>query len=257
MAGDELLARRVVHRLPGMDRVTVRRDLVYAEPDLRFDLYVPDGLASNERRPAVVFVHGDGPPELLRDAKDWGQYESWGRLAAATGLVGVTFNHRSSEWLTKLEEAAGDVDALITHVRADASDLQIDPDHVGLWVCSMGPPMALRSLLRDRPEFLPEVLDADLMEFSPIHQLRTASGPLPPILVARAGREERPWLNPTIDAFVLEALRAGAELDLLNHSAGVHAFDILNDDDRSHDIIAHTLLFLRGHLISRWASPAG
>jgi len=40
------------------------------------------------------FVSGDAPWEILKDLKDWGVYVSYGQLAAATGFVGVTFNHR-------------------------------------------------------------------------------------------------------------------------------------------------------------------
>jgi acetyl esterase/lipase len=260
-----------------MDRVIVRKDLLYAEPGLAFDLYLPEGLAPTDRRPGVVFVHGDGPPALLANAKDWGQYTSWGRLAAAAGLIGVTFNHRSSVGQTKLEEAASDVEALIAHVRGEAPVLHLEPDRIGVWVCSMGPPVGLRTLLRDRPGFLrciavyygvmdlrplrrtipAEVPDEVLWEFSPLGQLVDGQGPLPPMLIARAGLEERPWLNPTIDAFVEQALRVGVELDLLNHPSGMHAFDVLNDDERSADIIVRTLRFLERHLLEDEAGSQG
>jgi hypothetical protein len=55
-------------------------------------------------------------------------------------------------------------------------------------------------------------------------------------------------LNATIDRFVHAALERGVALDLLNHPQGRHSFDILDDDDRSKQIIQDTLAFLRDHL---------
>lgn len=45
-----------------------------------------------------------------------------------------------------------------------------------------------------------------------------------------------------------ESLLGGAPLELLNHPKGRHAFDILDDDDRSREIIARTFDFLKTHL---------
>ena len=94
-----------------------------------------------------------------------------------------------------------------------------------------------------------EVSDQVLEAFSPLLQLADPVAALPPMLVARAGLEERPWLNGTTDAFVQAALAANVELDVLNHPAGRHAFDILDQDERTRDIVLRTLAFLRRHLI--------
>src|SRR5207244_12723022 len=111
-----LVSDAVVMALPGMDDVVVRPDIPYRrDPVLHCDLYLPprDG-----PHPCAVFVHGDGPPDALENAKDWGQYTSWGRLSAASGMAAVTFNHRSTEGRTNLDEAAPHVDALGDFCRA-------------------------------------------------------------------------------------------------------------------------------------------
>jgi hypothetical protein len=69
------------------------------------------------------------------------------------------------------------------------------------------------------------------------------------MLVARAG-QDHPFLNDALDRFVREALVQNAPLDLLNHREGRHAFDILDDDARSREIISRTLEFLQAHLES-------
>jgi hypothetical protein len=98
-----------------------------------------------------------------------------------------------------------------------------------------------------RDETPTEVTDGVLEEYSPLRRLWRSTRSLPPMLIARAGKEERPWLNPTIDRFVVDAIARGAEVDLLNHPRGRHAFDVLEDDPRSQDIIARTLDFLVRH----------
>jgi dienelactone hydrolase len=266
---DDFFAKRVVYQVADMDRVHVRRDLVYkTDPELRFDLYLPESAPPADRIPVVALVHGDASPEILANAKNWGVFESLGELIAANGLAAVAFNHRSTELRTKLREAAQDVDDLVAQVREQHEELHMDPERLGLWVFSMGPPVGLYTALRERPDFIrcivvyygimslkplreetpPEVPDEVLREFSPVDLLSASKRPLPPMLIARAGLEERPWLNPTIDRFVAEALRTNAEIDVLNHQSGRHAFEVVDDTERSRDILARTLQFVRRHL---------
>ena len=267
---DDFFAKRVVYRVAGMDRVHVHRDLVYkTDPEQRFDLYLPESASSEGRIPVVALVHGDSSPEILANAKNWGVFESLGELIAASGLAAVAFNYRSTELRTKLREAAQDVDDLLAHVRDRHGELQVDPERLALWVFSMGPPVGLYTALRERPGFIrcivvyygimsltplredtpPDVPDEDLREFSPAELLSQSTGPLTPMLIARAGLEERPWLNPTIDRFVADALRMNVDIDLLSHQSGHHAFEVVDDNDRSRDILARTVLFLQRHLL--------
>lgn len=58
---------------------------IYAEDETgqcRYDAYLPTA-PTPEAHPVVVYVHGDGPAEFLREPRLWGQYRSWGALAAA------------------------------------------------------------------------------------------------------------------------------------------------------------------------------
>jgi acetyl esterase/lipase len=262
---------QVVYALPEMDRVEVSRDLTYkqaAGTELRMDVYHPPHRRPDELRPAVVFVHGDGPPDALAGAKGWGQYVSWGQLAAASGLVAVTFDHRSTERLTRLADAAADVDDLFAHVREQGGALGIDRDALCLWTCSAGAPMALRSVLSAPQPWLrcvvalyalldlqhldqcqdlaPGITGENLREYSPIHYLSLGAGSIPPVFVARAGRDQ-PRFNDAIDRFVAEAVGRNLPLDLANHPAGRHAFDVRDDNARSRYIIRSTLAFMVAH----------
>jgi dienelactone hydrolase len=257
--GDDPRRKSVVLTVSGMDQVELRRDLEYrsvGDHRLQADVYLPAGLREDDRVPAVIFVHGDGPPDVLRGAKDWGQYTSWGRLAAACGLIGITFDHRSSEQRTKLADAAFDVVELVSFVRRGGARGHVDVDRLGVWVASAGPPTVLPWILRDRPPFIRCVAVLYGVMDTAAEALAKAELPIAPMLVARAGLDSEA-INDSIDTFVAAALARNVELDLLTHPTGRHAFDILDDDERSCEIVAMTLAFFRRHLLAgRGAVPS-
>jgi len=264
---EELIRMRVVYTVPGMEAVSVRRDLPYKTgdgtdgPPLCMDVYSPPG--APRARPAVILVHG-GPIPMI-GARRMGVFVSYGELLAASGFVGVAFDHRFLA-PDRLPDAAGDVADLVAHVRANAAALGVDPGRVALWAFSGGGPF-LAAALRERPAYVRAVVSyyavLDLAEpapgaesglgpgvrlaFSPVHALGEDARSAPPVLVARAGLDN-PWLNGGADRFVQAAMARGATLDLLNHPEGRHGFDILDDDARSKQIIRRTLEFLRDHL---------
>jgi acetyl esterase/lipase len=262
---EEIARMRIVHTVPGMDRVAVRKDRTYrtaAGVALKMDVYSPEAAAG--RTPAVVLVHG-GPIPAGTNIKEMGVFVSTGQLLGAHGFTAVAFNHR---WWgpRQLGDAADDVGALVARVREEAEDLGVDPDRLALWVYSGGGPLLSRWLaerpaflrcavayyaaldLQVQPEGVPDELgDETRREHSPLRHLAPGERPVPPLLIARAG-QDHPWLNGSIDRFVQEALRQNASFDLLNHARGRHGFDILDDDARSREILRRTVDFLRTHL---------
>lgn len=262
----ELVMMPVVYKVPGMERVSVRRDVVYksGDPRLKMDVYTPPGLGKSARRPAVLFIHGGTPPGT--SPKDWGVFASWGRLAAASGMVGVTFTHRLGFPRTLLTEGAADVSDAVAYVRANADALGVDRDRMCLVAFSAGGPM-LSPAMRDRPPYVrclvafyafmdvgqsephrqhetPEVVK----DLSPITHLANDAGRVAPLFIARAGLDEVPAMNDSIDRFVREAVSKNAALTLFNHPRGVHGFDNQTDDARSREIIRAALDFMKTHL---------
>src|SRR5579863_1306410 len=145
---NEMLKKRVVYEIPGMERTRRVENFVYKTVDgvdLMLDVYYPVDLRDGEQRPAMLFVHGLGPDELVRHIKDSGQYVSWGQLIAASGLIAVTFNHRSPDEHISLNDVAGDVDELVEYVREHAGELQIDKERLAIWSGSAGVPLGVRS----------------------------------------------------------------------------------------------------------------
>jgi acetyl esterase/lipase len=266
----ELFTAGIVFSVPGMDRVQVLRDRVYARPDgreLRADAYVPSGLAADARRPAVVFIHG-GPLPPGSDAaampqpKDRGNFRSNGELAAASGFVGVTFNHRLYS-LQAYDDSAADVKALIEHVRANAAELHVDPDRIAVWAYSGGGPL-LGFAYRDAPSWLKAVVSyyaiLDLPtdgtapgapdRLSPLKHLKASERPGPPTFIARAGNDS-PLINASVESFVAAALAKNLMLELFTLPEGNHGFDLnmgSNDTPRSREAIARTIEFLKARL---------
>jgi acetyl esterase/lipase len=268
---EEMTRLPIVYSIPGMDRTSVRRDVVYKtaggtrthdQTSLLMDVYSPGG-SEKTRLPAVVLIHG-GPVPNARP-KDWGVFMSYGRLLAASGFAAVTFNHGFSG-PERLLDAAADVDGAIAHVRANADGLGIDPDRIALWAFSGGGPF-LSAAMRDRPPFVralvafyaildlrakppgasAAVTDEMRRDFSPLVHLGAEGTGIAPIFIARAGLDH-PLLNGPLDRFVQEALARNLTLEVMNHATGRHGFDILDDDARSREIIARTLDFLKARL---------
>jgi acetyl esterase/lipase len=257
----------VVYSISGMDKVIVKSDLKYTpvnDPHLLMDVYIPPRFGKNERRPAVLFIHGSVPAGS--PAKDMGIYKSWGRLVAASGMVGVTFTHRLGYPKPFLSEAASDVNSAINYIRAKADSLNIDKDRLCLAAYSGGGPM-LSIAMRDKPEYVRclvafyAFLDIQQSElhrtheppeivrnFSPITYLANDAGKIAPMFIARAGLDEIPTMNDSIDRFIREAIFKNAAITVANHPQGVHGFDNQTDDDRSREIIRGVLAFMKIHL---------
>src|SRR5687768_16345768 len=126
----------IYYEPPGMEAAVVTRDVTYRTVSLNgrphafaLDVYRPPNLPGSSRLPALIFVHGGLTLQQPKTAKDWGIYQSWGRVAAASGLVGVTFNHRLTT-NDNVTDGADDLQALIATVRANAAPWNIDPDRV-------------------------------------------------------------------------------------------------------------------------------
>lgn len=271
--------KRIVYEIPGMRSVRVKKDLVYkraGNTDLQMDVYSPR--TSRGRLPAVIFVHGGRiPPNLLTTPKDWAVYVSFGELVAASGFVGVTFNHRFHTW-ESLADSQTDVMDAIKYVRDQAATLTVDPDRIVLWTVSAGG-IFLSRPLQERPPYLKSIIayysqmdlqterasapasvsDETLRDFSPVYQLEkiaererprvNSNSPpraslFPSMFIARAGLDDA-RLNDGLDRFVQLALKNNVSIEVLNHATGHHGFDIEDNNTRSREILKRTIAFLQ------------
>ena len=260
----EIATKRVVLEVPGADAVGVRRDVPYALTDgerLTMDIYRPAGPGNEQLMPAVLFVTGY-PDEGMRkvvgcNAKDMASYVSWAQLMAVSGFAAITYTTRSP---------ATDVHEVLRCVRAHA-EFGIDGERIGVWACSGSAPTALSVLMTPETRVKCAALCYGyMMDFDRSTSVAEAASAirfanpcagrefedLPmtvPLFVVRAGRDEMPHVNDTIDRFVAKALATNLTLTLLNHSTGPHAFDIVDDSDASRAVIRQIVAHMQFQLM--------
>jgi acetyl esterase/lipase len=253
-----LLKMPVVYTVPGMDAVQVTRGLVYStdgDVSLQMDVYRPPNLQKNERRPAVLFLHGGADISKPPAPTEWGVYQSYGRLMGASGLIGVTFNQRMG---SGLEKGFADVRAAIEYVRSHAAELHVDPDRLCLSAYSAGGPLLAIAVGDPQPYIrclvgFYAVLDIgppitpERAPYSPIEQLKLHADKLPPIFLARAGKDSQ-GLNGTIDRFVTEAASRNVAIEFHNIRGAPHAFDIQTPSAEVRSVIARVIAFLKASL---------
>ena len=260
----EIAKKKVVYEIPGAEAVIVRRDEVYrvtgAGP-LTMDLYYPPGATPGVRHPAIVIVLGFSgartPNPLGCPFKEMEWSISWGRLIAASGIVAIVYANREPE---------PDLQALLQHVRRHAEALGIDERRIGLLATSGNVPLALSMLMQERDRLACAVLGYGFMldldgstgvaEAAAQWGFANASAgrlvdDVPqrvPLLVVRAGQDHFPHVNASIDRFMGKALERNLPVTLVNHSAGPHSFDLLDDSGTSRAIIRQMLAFMLQHL---------
>jgi 3-oxoadipate enol-lactonase len=258
----EFLQKRLHYDCPQTGEVQVRSDIVYNRAEgieLLCNIYCRN---TSEPRPVVVFVHGGPIPDNLEtNIKDAPLFDDYGRLAAASGFVGVTFAHRLHGYDQYLQ-AEQDVADLVAYVREHAAEFNGDRQQIFVWAFSGGGPL-ISQFLRDRPSYLrgvvayyslmelesppgipvtQELSDA-LDRLSPTRAISKGQS-FPPVLIARAGLDDA-GINRSIDHFVERALEHRMPLDLISHESGHHAFDVDDDNDRTREIVLQTIQFIR------------
>jgi hypothetical protein len=261
----EMARKRVVYQVPAMDAVTVRRDEAFPAADgeaLSLDLYLPPDGSGVAPRPAVVFVIGYSDAGAKRivgcRAKEMESFISWARLTAALGMAAITY--------TTGTDPAADARAVLRHLRQCADGRGIDRERIGLWACSGHVPNALSVLMEEGESLRCAALlygyMLDLDGSAAVAEGARAFGfvnpaagrsvaDLPrttPLFIARAGRDEIPGLNETIDRFSAGALAGNLPVTLVNHPTAPHAFDLDDDSETSREVIRQALAFLRFHL---------
>jgi acetyl esterase/lipase len=269
-----------VYAVPGMDKVQVRRDIVYktveapnGKAELKLDLYLPAGAKKGQAFPAVVLISGGGIEGGDHDWRNAGVYQSYGRILAASGFVGIAFSKRYARGPEGTLNGIEDLNDLVGYLHQHADEVFVDKNPLAFWGFSGGG-LLLAHVLREGVSYGRAVvcfycvsdiegnawagLDGTSEESrsraraaaSSVVQIQTLGHPLLPIFVGRAGWDS-PDLNRGIDKLVSEALGKNAMIDVMNHPTGRHGFDIIDSDERSREIIRHALEFLRFHVAGK------
>jgi hypothetical protein len=237
---NEIIRKVVLYDMPGTADVVVQRDVPFEGGVM--DVYSAPDAAPN--LPVVIIVAGFPDAGFAKHAgsrfKDMGSSVSWARLMAASGMVAVTYANREPE---------RDLHALLRHFAGR---------DIAVWASSGNGPLAVSVLMHDAPVRLrcavlcyPYTLDvpAEARAFGFVTPAdgRTVDDLAPgiPLLIVRAGGDQVPRLNDTLDRFVAAAIARDLPVTLVNHPGAPHAFDLVEDSEGTRAIVRLVLAFLQ------------
>ncbi|UQA57545.1 alpha/beta fold hydrolase [Polyangium aurulentum] len=258
--------------LPPSTAVLALPDRVYrktADGELRLDAYRPAGDVPPKGRPAVVLVHGQTHPALMRDARRWAGYETLARILAARGYVAVVPGLPSAaagpepeRWLANIGAVAESTAAAVQYVRKNAKELGADGGPVAVWAASAGGMYGVGGALGDLAGdvkcvvALYPVLGDDLLltvkpplpaatmdRVSALRALERRGKGAAPMLVVRAGLDDEK-LNRSIDDFAKIAAKTGADVTVVRHDKGHHGFELLDATDETRGVLEEVFAFL-------------
>lgn len=261
----ELDQKRIVYQIPEMENVVCHEGVIYYSVDsmdLEADIYTPPGLSRGSKLPVVILTNNFPDVVWKRRSgvvhKDWQMIISWAELIAASGMVAVTYQTKYSPSESKI---------LLSYLSKNAAQFNIDINRIAVFGCS-GNALAAQSIMhyenyniRCAVLYYGLLLTPDQKYFEEINSAQESIGfylsdleqsdDIPsdiPILVTRAGKDQNPIINMSIDHFLSEAVKSNAKITFINYSEGQHDFDVLDDTENSRIIIRQTVDFLTTHL---------
>ncbi len=250
-SGNALFTNPLVYQLPYAG--DVREGISYADEIRVFDIYLPE--QGDDLAPVVVLVTGYPDPgfeeRVGMKQMQVRAYKDWAKLLAASGMAAVIYSN---------VEPVEDAFMLLDFLRSEAAQLQIDPKRIAVWSCSGNVPNAINVLHKDSSlrcaallyGFMLDAADSRVLQetaqafgFANPHEGMENFPENTPILVIRAGKDEFPGLNESIDNFEAEAVSRNSPVSVIRYPEGVHAFDTLDDSQRSIEMIKLCVGFLR------------
>ena len=255
-----------VYKLPGMDEVEVV-NVTYAfheENPLAMDVYYPPGTPVQAKLPVVVFGLGYRmSKEPLRNAHF---YTSWGKLVAAAGMVGVTYD---------TEQPDQDLETVLAFIQDNATALRVDATQIGLMSSSANVPTVMSYLMQEKREDIQFGVYYYGLSLTPDHKYTEEFGqvceprgclvkeladvtyvdPELPLFVVKAGKDFIPNINEAMDHFLDYVRAAGAPVTVIDYEEGVHGFDTQQGTDESAEIIAETIAFMKENFRSGRGAP--
>ena len=256
----------VVYDLPGMDDIITKKDIPYKEiagTTLKMDIYYPPDFDFQRKIPAVIMVLGfpdaAGKKLLGTEFRNFIQLVSWCKIISVSGMAAIIYESVDPE---------KDIISLSNYLRANESKLLIDNYKIGAFTLSGHSPTAVTYVLNDSNNifkcavvyygfFLTEdfkyLIQIDSLSQKMGFKTPRLSEPTGwkkdiPIMIVRAGKDNAPYLNQSIESFCEKALSQNLPITLINNANGVHGFDIYNDDETSRHFIKNTVEFWKFHL---------
>ncbi|QWU16196.1 Acetyl esterase/lipase [Paenibacillus sophorae] len=254
--------KKLIYEIDESKQNDVIENIMYKKVDrkqLLMDVYRPSNLEPNAKLPAVLLVHGEGLEVLIKDAKNWGLYTSYGKLLANIGLIGIPFNHRRANMdLSRIHEVTSDISDAIKFVKRNAVKWSIDENRICIWTFSVGGAFVVPLLsennhkiksfvtyysLLDIRNWSDSVNDDKYKDYFPEQYLSISPEKFPPSLVVKCEKDSE-RINKSIDHFVHIAKLRDIKFDYIVHSTGRHTFDAFDDNSETRQVINQTLEFI-------------
>ena len=223
----------VVYDVSATKQVKVRNNVPYLD-SLAVDIYSPPELKAGETRPAVVFINAVGDRGENK-VKNWAIYQSWPRLVAAHGLIGISMDADG----TKIQESLRGVFEFLT---TKGAQYGIDGTRLGLYAASAN--------VRGTHQYLTSEHAAKGIRAAALYYGSVPSekirADLPVLFIVAQG--DAPGMGTALGALWQRVVEAKAPWSLQFASNLPHAFDAFSDNDEARRIIQQSLAFWKSHL---------
>ncbi len=223
----------VVYDTPATKHVKVRNDVPYLGA-LAIDIYSPPDLKAGEKRPAVVFINAIGDREDNK-IKNWAIYQSWPRLVAAHGMIGVSMDADGA----RIQESLRGVFDFLTKQGARHG---VDGSRLGLYAASAN--------VRGTYEYLIGESAASGIRAAALYYGSVPMGrmrdDLPVLFIVAQG--DAPGMGAPLGELWRRVVEAKSPWSLLFASKLPHGFDAFSDNDDSRRVIQQSLAFWKSHL---------
>jgi dienelactone hydrolase len=222
----------IVAEMPGMQYVTVKRDIIF-KSGLKMDVYDPVGMTA-DRIPAIIIINGQSTDAAFMASMRQMRFSTTfaEALAVRSGRIVVVPDIRKEGD----GDPANDLHDLMKYLRVHNTDLQIDPTQMGIVSRSAGFSYALRSI---SPMIKAFALWYGNLGDPAVQSILKKDTPM---LVVTA--EHDFWYDAAATQKFIDA--TGAQHIHLPDCD--HAFEVIDDLDQSRDAFVKTATFLRDHL---------
>lgn len=230
----------MILQLPGMDKVQCVKSIVYKKTGdttcLNFDIYYPPG-ASKEKLPVLVFMNWAAPA-----MPEWRGMQDWAKIVALQGVASVVYQNER-------EQSFANTELLVEHLRSNAKKLGIDENRMGIWGASGSVPETLWPLLNQKQRYY---LRCAVIYYGSVSHYNISRQDVA-LHVVRVGLDLH-VINNSLDSLLQAAVNKDMNIEFINYLEGRHSFDLVNNTERSRQIIQSTLDFIRHSLTKNYPS---
>lgn len=227
----------VVYEVSAMKDVKQKANVPYlrdAKGTEVIDIFTPANAKPTDKFPAVIFFNSAGEPPIGK-AKDWGIYQTFPRLVATQGMVGISMTVDS----TRIQDC---LRAVFDFIEREGAKHNIDATRLGTYAASANVTQGANYLMS---ETAAKGIKAAVLYYGGVPNMAYRKD-LPVLFVVAETDFTR---NPQQYASLWQKVsESRAPWTVMFASRMPHAFDAFADNDESRRIIQQTLNFWKTNL---------